>query len=95
MFGKEQREKVPSYGARGNLHILIKINFCLVKKNGMSEITEKETCKKRKSSSLTDSDSPQWPPSQWQNFPQDSALGWKLSANHIQPESYNLIIMTQ
>lgn len=49
MFGKEQREKVPSYGARGNLHILIKINFCSVKKkNGMSEITEKETCKKKK-----------------------------------------------
>lgn len=32
MFGKEQREKVPSYGARGNLHIIIKIRFRSVKK---------------------------------------------------------------
>lgn len=51
--------------------------------------------KKGKSSSLTDIDSPQWPPSLWQNFPQDSALGRKLSANQIWPESYNLIMRTR
>lgn len=59
------------------------------------KVWEADKQKRKHSSSLTDSDSPQSPPSQWRNFPQDSALGWKLSANQIQPESYNLIMRTQ
>lgn len=64
---------------------------------------ETEEEKKKAAACLTDycimgetaSDIPWSPPSLWQNFPQDSAAGWKLSANQVQPGSYNLIMRIQ